>query len=145
MLKVFLRLFENGVKICNNEPIMSHLLFADDCFFFFLANVDQASKMRDILSTCERASAQAVNLQKSKIFCNRNILTTYHNNIANILGMQAILGTSKYLGPPSTIGRIKKSTFSFIEDRIWKKTNLWSSKSLMQNWSFHYHLAKKFI
>ena len=25
----------NGVKICNNAPIVSHLLFADDCFLFF--------------------------------------------------------------------------------------------------------------
>jgi len=34
----------NGVKICNNSPIISHLLFADDCFLFLRANVDQASK-----------------------------------------------------------------------------------------------------
>jgi len=30
----------NGVKICNNAPIISHLLFVDDCFLFFRANVD---------------------------------------------------------------------------------------------------------
>ena len=29
----------NGVKICNNAPIISHLLFADDCFLFFQAEL----------------------------------------------------------------------------------------------------------
>jgi len=86
--------------------------------------------MRAILSTYERAFDLTVNLQKSKIFCSRNVLTTYHNNIAIILVVQVVLGTGKYLGFPSMIGRSKKSTFSFIKDRIWKKNNSWSSKSL---------------
>lgn len=46
-----------------------------------------------------------------------------HNNIANILGVQAVLGTGKYLGLPSMIGRSKKATFNFIKDIIWKKIN----------------------
>ena len=69
-------------------------------------------------------------LQKSEIFCSRNVLTTYHNNIASILDLHAVLGTGKYLGLPSMIGRSKKSTFNFIKDRIWKKISSWSSKSL---------------
>jgi len=69
-------------------------------------------------------------LQKSEIFCSRNVLTTYHNNIARILGVQTVLGTGKYLGLPSMIGRSKKFTFSFIKDIIWKKINSWSSKNL---------------
>jgi len=93
-------------------------LFDDDCFLFFRVNADQENKMRAILSTYERAFDLTVNLQKSKIFCSRNVLTTYHNNIAIILVVQVVLGTGKYLGFPSMIGRSKKSTFSFIKDRI---------------------------
>jgi len=88
----------NGVKICNNSPIISHLLFADDCFLFFRANVDQENKMRDILSTYERASGQAVNLKKSEIFCSRNVLTKDHNNYASILGVQVVLVTGNIWG-----------------------------------------------
>jgi len=44
--------------------------------------------------------------------------------------VQAVLGTGKYLGLPSMIGWSIKSTFSFIKDKIWKKINSWSSKSL---------------
>jgi hypothetical protein len=106
------------VKICNNAPIISHLLFADDCFLFFLANTNQALVMKHILATYEKASGQAVNLQKSEIFCSRNISTTDHNSVANIIGVRAVLGTGKYLGLPSMIGRSKEATFNFIKDRI---------------------------
>jgi hypothetical protein len=53
-------------------------------------------------------------------------------SIANILGVQPVLGTGKYLGLPSMIGRSHKATFSFIKERIWKKLNSWSSKCLSQ-------------
>jgi hypothetical protein len=42
----------NGVNICNNAPIISHLLFADDCFMLFRANTNQAQNMKQNLSTC---------------------------------------------------------------------------------------------
>ncbi|GAU45869.1 hypothetical protein TSUD_187020 [Trifolium subterraneum] len=56
--------------------------------------------------------------------------TAVQNNISNTLGVQAVLGTSKYLSLPSLIGRSKKSTFNFIKDKVWKKINSWSSKCL---------------
>lgn len=41
-----------------------------------------------------------------------------------------MLGMRMYFGLPSMIGRSKKATFSFIEDRIWKKINSWRGRSL---------------
>lgn len=41
-----------------------------------------------------------------------------------------MLGTSKYLGVLSMVGRSKKTTFSFIKDKIWHKINSWSIKCL---------------
>jgi hypothetical protein len=43
-----------------------------------------------------------------------------------------VLGTGKYLGLPSMIGRSKKSTFKSIKDGTWRKINSWSSKHLSQ-------------
>jgi hypothetical protein len=34
------------VKICRNSPIISHLLFADDCLLFFRANIHEATIMK---------------------------------------------------------------------------------------------------
>ncbi|GAU17355.1 hypothetical protein TSUD_232310 [Trifolium subterraneum] len=88
--------------------------------------------MKNILTIYEAASGQSINLQKSELFCSRNIPDSVQNSIVNILGVQQVLGTDKYLGLPSMIGRSRKSTFSFIKDRIWKKINSWSSKCLSQ-------------
>jgi hypothetical protein len=120
----------HGTKICRNAPIISHLLFADDCFLFFRADEHEAQTMKDILATYEAASGQAISLPKSEIFCSRNVHQGVKNVITNILGVQAVLGTGKYLGLPSMVGRSKKATFNFIKDRVWRKINSWSSKSL---------------
>ncbi|KAK2454351.1 hypothetical protein QL285_001920 [Trifolium repens] len=62
-----------GVKICRNAPIISHLLFADDCFLFFRATENEAMIMKNILATYEAASGQSINLLKSELFCSRNV------------------------------------------------------------------------
>jgi hypothetical protein len=122
----------HGIKICRKAPIISHLLFADDCFLFFKATSNEASVLKNILSVYEAASGQAINLQKSEFYCSRNVPAEAREAIANQLGVSQVLGTGKYLGLPSMIGRSKKSTFKFIKDRIWKKINSWSSRHLSQ-------------
>jgi hypothetical protein len=88
--------------------------------------------MKNILATYEAASGQAINFQKSEFYCSRNVQQTTRDSVANILGVQQVLGTGKYLGLPSMIGRSRKATFKFVKDRIWKKINSWSSKCLCQ-------------
>ncbi|PNX59259.1 ribonuclease H, partial [Trifolium pratense] len=69
------------------------------------ANTNEADTMKNILNTYEQASGQTINFQKSEIFCSRNVDSAVQNNISNILGVQTVLGTGKYLGLPSLIGR----------------------------------------
>ena len=121
-----------GTRICTSAPSISHLLFADDCFLFFRSCEQEASIMKNILTTYEAASGQAINLQKSEMYCSRNTPTDCQDRIATILGVKQVLGTGKYLGLPSTIGRSKKATFKFVKDRIWNRVNSWSSRCLSQ-------------
>lgn len=86
--------------------------------------------MKEILNKYEEASGQAISLPKSEIFYSRNVDDPIKHSITNILGVRAVLGTGKYLGLPSMIGRSKKATFSFIKDRVWQKISSWSSKCL---------------
>jgi hypothetical protein len=53
-----------GVKVCRNAPIVSHLLFADDCFLFCRADSVEATILKNILITYAEASGQLVNFQK---------------------------------------------------------------------------------
>jgi hypothetical protein len=80
------------VKNCKNALIISHLFFADDCFLFFRVAENEVIVMKNILSTYEVASGQLINLQKSEIFCSRNVQVPIQNYITHILG------TDKYLG-----------------------------------------------
>jgi hypothetical protein len=109
---------------------VSHLLFADDCFLFCRASVDEATHLLNILKIYEAASGQQINLTKSEVFISRNLSVAAQADLARILGVQYVLGTGSYLGLPSMIGRSKKAVFSFIKDRIWKRVNSWRGRSL---------------
>ena len=43
-----------------------------------------------------------------------------------------------YLGPPTLVERAKYQTFSFLEDRVWKKLQEWNGKMLSR-------VGKKFL
>ena len=65
----------HGVQVCRGAPVVSHLLFADDCFLFCRANVVEAQRLLTILNTYEVASGQEINLSKSEVFlCMARIL-----------------------------------------------------------------------
>jgi hypothetical protein len=119
-----------GVKVCRNAPIVSHLLFADDCFLFCRANVDEVNELMRILQIYEHASGQEINLVKSEVFISRNMSQAAKEDLSRILGVKHVLDTSIYLGLPSMIGRSKKATFSYIKDRIWKRMNSWRGRAL---------------
>lgn len=120
----------HGVKICRNVPILSHLLFADDCFLFFRVNDREVAVMKHILDTYEVASGQAINLMKSEVFFRRNINHDDQTRLASSLGVRILSRTGKYLGLPSMVGRSKKSTFAFLKERVWKRITSWEICSL---------------
>ena len=101
-----------GTKVCRQAPSVSHLLFADDCFLFFKATEVQAHTMKNILSTYELASGQAISLPKSEIYCSRNVPDDLKATITDNLGVQVVMRTGKYLGLPSMIGRDRNATFA---------------------------------
>lgn len=63
----------HGAKVCRRAPIVSHLLFADDCFLFFKATEQETLKMKKILATYEATLGQMINFNESEIFFSRNV------------------------------------------------------------------------
>ncbi|PNX57234.1 ribonuclease H, partial [Trifolium pratense] len=100
----------HGIKVCRRAPIISHVLFANDCFLFFKATVNEAIVLKNILSVYEAASGQAINLQKSEFYCSRNVHADLREDIAHQLGVTQVLGTGKYFGLPSMIDISLKQT-----------------------------------
>ncbi|CAJ2667453.1 unnamed protein product [Trifolium pratense] len=110
--------------------MVSHLLFADDCFIFCRSNLSETRKIMEILKIYEDASGQEINLSKSEVFFSRNISPAAQEDLSNLMGVRHVLGTCTYLGMPSMVGRSKKATFAYIKDRIWRKINSWRSRHL---------------
>ena len=54
----------HGCRICRGAPRISHLLFADDSFFFFRVDAVESSTMHTIFAKYESDSGQAINLKK---------------------------------------------------------------------------------
>lgn len=86
--------------------------------------------MKNILEMYAKAFGQLINLDKSEVFFTRIITIEHKHLFAQILEVRISTGTGKYLGLPSLIGKSKKSIFSFIKDRMWKKINSQSSKNI---------------
>ncbi|GAU14651.1 hypothetical protein TSUD_97150 [Trifolium subterraneum] len=120
----------HGVRICRGALEVSHLLFADDCFLFCRASVAEVNELMRILHTYETASGQEVNLVKSEVFISRNMSQAAKEDLSRILGVKLVLGMGIYLGLPSMVGRSKKTIFSYIKDRIWRRINSWRGRAL---------------
>lgn len=86
--------------------------------------------MLNILRVYQDASGQEINLAKCEVLISRNISQAGKVDLASILGVRHALGTGKYLGVLSMIGRSKKATFSFIKDGVWRKINSWNGCAL---------------
>ena len=56
----------NGVKICWNALIITHLLFSVQCFLFFRADETRPQNMKHILSLFEAATGKAISLPNLK-------------------------------------------------------------------------------
>ena len=113
------------------EALLRFLTFSlTTTVFSFLEEEDQARVMKNILLMYEAASGQSISLPKSEIFYSQNVESARKSSITNILGVQSVLGTGKYLGLSSMIGHDRTSNFAYIKDRVWQKINSWSSKCL---------------
>lgn len=53
--------------VCNNGPLISHLLFADDSVIFYDAKEVELLAVKNILSIYERASGEKINFSKSAL------------------------------------------------------------------------------
>jgi hypothetical protein len=120
----------HGVKIAPRAPEITHLFFADDSLMFCRANEKETSKMKDIINTYQQASGQMVNYNKSELIFSKKVSQSTKVAIHQILPMPMVDHFSKYLGQLTFIGRSKNQTFSYIQDKIWKKLKGWKEKNL---------------
>ncbi|CAN1819320.1 LINE-1 retrotransposable element ORF2 protein [Linum perenne] len=120
----------HGSIAAKGTPTISHLLFADDSFFFCRAEIEEARQMRKLFETYEAASGQSINRTKSGIFFSPNTHEMLKDGLKHILGILARLDTGRYLGVPSIVGGAKRRVLNFLKDRLWKRIQGWKDKPI---------------
>ncbi|XP_074347228.1 uncharacterized protein LOC141686066 [Apium graveolens] len=111
----------HGYTIARGAPPISHLLFFDDCYFFFRALETEACSMKRILQRYEMVSGQVVNNNKSAIIFSTNTGRADREKVCASIGVLEIDKPGKYLGLPIFVGRNKIKMFGFLVDRVGQK------------------------
>ncbi|CAN1804672.1 Putative ribonuclease H protein At1g65750 [Linum perenne] len=122
----------HGVRVCRGAPPVSHLLFADDSFFFFRAEIEEARRVKELFEKYGIASGQLINFAKSGIFFSKSTDAALQDGVKAILGVYEPFDRGKYLGMPSFVGRRKRDTLKYIKDRMWERTQTWNGRMLSQ-------------
>jgi hypothetical protein len=110
-----------GVKVCQNAPSVSHLLFADDSLILIRATEGDAKQLQDILDLYESVSGQMINKAKSAVLFSRNTRAQRKEEVCATLQITKETMNERYLGLPAQVGKSKSSTFAYIKDRVWQR------------------------
>ncbi|KAA3485169.1 reverse transcriptase [Gossypium australe] len=100
-----------GARASRREPVISHLLFTDDCMMFGEATEKGAQ-------VYERCSGQRVNFGKSAIFYSTNTTEESKVAVGRVMGVRSLSSPEKYLGLPNMVGRPKKEAFQNLSSRL---------------------------
>ncbi|CAL8176297.1 unnamed protein product [Prunus armeniaca] len=123
------------VQICQGEPFISHLFFADDLVFFGRASIKQALVMKQCLDDFCSLFGQKVSFEKSMACVSPNTCLALAQNIASICGSSLSDNLGKYLGVPLIHTRVTKDTYQDIIDKVQKRLSSWKSHTLsMAGW-----------
>lgn len=65
---------DHGIKIYCRAPVISHMFFVDDSYFYCKADNSEALKVMELLDIYEKTVGQKINKGKSSVFFSSNII-----------------------------------------------------------------------
>ncbi|KAL0413880.1 UNVERIFIED_CONTAM: hypothetical protein Sradi_1589700 [Sesamum radiatum] len=107
----------SGVRVVQNAPQISHLLFADDTVIYCKAVVEEVHCVKEVLKQYELASGQLINKEKSCMVFSKNTPFTRREEVSNIMEVRFDNVPTTYLGLPTFIGSSKKESFDLIREK----------------------------
>ncbi|XP_062114632.1 uncharacterized protein LOC133825743 [Humulus lupulus] len=117
-----------GLKCGLGGPMVSHLFFADDIFFFLEATMENCTHFKEILVHYENPSGYLVNLNKFVVCFLPQMSPQMCDVLALKLGVPLVPCHEKYLGLPCFAGKSENCLFQPIRDGVWNKLFSWKSK-----------------
>jgi len=113
----------------NNAPAYSHQQFVDDNMLFGHPSVQEARKLKSILSTFSDASGALINRVKSQIFF-FNTSIPIQKVVGRILGFTSASLPSKYLGAPLMASALKHSSWKQLLEKLENRLSLSTNHAL---------------
>jgi len=107
-----------GFTLCQNGPRISHLFFADDTLLFCRASMGDLEVILCILEMYELASGQKLNREKTTVFFSKATKEERRMEMVEFLGVSEVREYEKYLGLPAVVGRNKKESLNYINERV---------------------------
>ena len=86
--------------------------------------------INEVLQTYANASGQCINMEKSLAYFSSNTQEEQKAKIVSMLGVKVVERFELYLGLPTLVGQAKYQTFSYLKDRVWKKSQRWKGTML---------------
>ncbi|XP_026417256.1 uncharacterized protein LOC113312733 [Papaver somniferum] len=121
-----------GIKVCKNAPVMTHLLFADDSLLFYKATIKDFQTIKEYLQKYCLASGQENNFDKSGILFSKKIPKHLKQQLSNILDISNRDFGEKYLGTPTVFQASKIQTLMGILQAVDARISIWLHKLLSQ-------------
>jgi len=119
-----------GVRVCREAPVISHLLFTDDSLILMHVDRKNANCLTDILNRYCADSGQKISEAKSSIYFSSNIDVNMKVEVCEILNIMTESLSDKYLGLPAMVGADRSDCFRHLIDRVNSRINGWKEKLL---------------
>jgi hypothetical protein len=119
-----------GVRVCRDAPMISHLLFADDSLILMNPDRKNALKLKDILDRYRANSGLKLSESKSSIFFSPNTVVEEGAEVCQILNILTESLNDKYLGLPAMVGIDKSECVRHLVDRVIARISGWKEKLL---------------
>lgn len=107
-----------GVAVSPSSPSISHLLFADDNFFFLNFDMVEIWCLRWLINLYCEFTGQKINHNKSEIFVSPNMLPWQRDFLTEVLGIKIVGKPGVYLGSRIDVSRRKGDLIGRILERM---------------------------
>ncbi|KAM0908155.1 hypothetical protein ACQ4PT_015643 [Festuca glaucescens] len=114
-----------ALRVCRRAPGVSHLLFADDSLLFFRANPEEAGQVQEVLNIYARSTGQLINPGKCSILFGETSSMEEREAVKQVLQVTQETFEPKYLGLPTPDGRMSKSKFKSLQEKLIKRLIQW--------------------
>lgn len=102
-----------------NEPVINHLLYADDLLVFAKATIGNDKTIKNVIQNLENRASLVMNEQKSKLFFSKGAQPK--SRITDILIVEIKSLPIIYLGIPLSCNSLRRADFNRLIDKVKRK------------------------